>query len=92
MMERPRITLPPFYVEVDGVRALILEVSKTEVIPGEPWYHASIQLEYKGIVSKIFTLDARSERDLLDKLKIEVSKLKFMEYAYGTEFLKRVIT
>jgi len=90
-MKRPRITLPPFYVEVDGARALILEVSRTEVVPGDVWYHASVQIEYKGMRSKTFTLDARDEEDLLTKLKVEVTKLKFMEYAYGTEFLRRVM-
>jgi len=91
-MEKPRITLPPFYVEVEGARALILEVSRTEPVPGDVWYHVSTQIEYKGMRSKTFTLDVRSEEDLLTKLKMEVTKLKFMEYAYGTEFLRRVMT
>ena len=91
-MEKPRITLPPFYVEVEGARALILEVSRAEAVPGDVWYIVSTQLEYKGIRSKTFTLQARSEEDLLNKLKMEVTKLKFMELAYGTEFLRRVMT
>jgi len=90
-MQRPRIVLPPFSVEVEGAIATILEVSKTEPVPGEAWYHASIQIEYKGMRSRTFTLDARDEKDLLDKLKIEVTKLKYMELAYGTEYLRRVM-
>jgi len=91
-MERPRITLPPFYIDVEGARALVLEVSRAEAVPGDVWYLISTQIEYKGMRSKTFTLQVRSEEDLLTKLKIEVTKLKFMEYAYGTEFLRRVMT
>ncbi|RLE47283.1 MAG: hypothetical protein DRJ18_03440 [Candidatus Methanomethylicota archaeon] len=90
-MEKARITLPPFYIDVEGVRALVLEVGKTELSPEEILYTASIQLEYKGMRSRTFFLQARDERDLLDKLRLEVSKLKFIELAYGTEFLRRLI-
>jgi len=85
------MALLPIAVEVDGVPATIYEVSKHEITPELKIYSASVQITYKGMPSKIFTIDAYSEDDLMAKLKIEVTKIKFMELAYGLDFVKRVI-
>jgi len=91
-MESHTLQIPPFYVEVDGVRVQILESSKRTLVTGDTWYIVSCRIIYKGIASKVFPLFVKSEEDLVNKLKIEITKIKFIDYAYGLEEVKRVIT
>jgi len=90
-MESHTLQIPPFYVEVDGVRVQILESSKHTLLTGETWYIVSCRIIYKGITSKIFPLFVRNEEDLVNKLKIEITKIKFLDYAYGLEEVRKVI-
>lgn len=91
-MEASRLQIPPFSIEVDGHVFDVIEVLKTQLLNGETWYHVVVRLNYKGIKSRTYTLDVRSEQDLINKLKAEVTKVKFMEYAYGIDELRRLIT
>jgi len=82
----------PLTIEVDGIPVEILEVKDSSLSGGDPYYLAVIRIYYKGIQSRIFTIPAKSERELINKLKIEVTKLKYLEYVYGIEELKGMIT
>jgi len=91
-MEPAIIQIPPFSIDVDGVEATVFEVLKTQLVSGEVWYHVVVQLKYKNIVSKRYTLDVKDMKNLINKLKVEVSKIKFIELTYGLNELKRVMT
>ena len=90
-METSTIQLPPIFLEVDGIPVQLVEVSKQPLITGEVWYIASVRIIYKGIQSKVFPLFVKDTQDLINKLKVEITKLKFTEYAYGIEEVKRFL-
>jgi hypothetical protein len=82
------LQLTPFFVDVDGVTVQIIEASKTPLNE----YIVSVRIIYKGIYSKIFPLAVQSTDDLMNKLKVEISKIKFIDYTFGIEEVKRLIT
>ncbi|MEM4500561.1 MAG: hypothetical protein QW512_00325 [Thermofilaceae archaeon] len=90
-METTRLLIPPFSLSIDGALVDVLEVSKQPLPSGEVWYVVSCSIRYKGVKSKVFPLFVRDEDDLKNKLKIEMTKVKFLELAYGLEELKRII-
>jgi hypothetical protein len=79
--------LTPFFIDVDGVTVQILEVTKTYL--GE--YIVSVRVIYKGIYSRVFSLAVQNTDDLMNKLKVEISKVKFIEYIFGIEEVKKLI-
>ena len=90
-METIKFQLTPFSIEVDGYLVDVLEVLKRTRITGETWFFAVVRIRYKDILSRTFTIPVRSEKELINKLKIEITKIKFLEYAYGLEEVKKVI-
>jgi hypothetical protein len=86
-----RFQLLPIFLEIDGVPVMLIEASKQEPIYGAPYYVASVKIIYKGVHSKVFPLIVRDENDLRNKLKVEITKIKFIEAIYGLEEVKRVI-
>lgn len=91
-MERESLLLPPFSIDVDGFKVDILEVLKSELISGETWYHVVVTIDYKGIKSKSYTIDVRDMNDLIKKLKVEITKIKMIEYSQGLDEVRRRIT
>jgi hypothetical protein len=91
-METSTLQLTPIFLEVDGVPVELVEVSKQQLISGEVWYIASVKIIYKGIHSKVFPLYVKNTQDLVNKLKVEITKLKFIDYAYGIEEVKRLLS
>lgn len=91
-MESTQVPLTPFSIEVDGVIAEVLEVMEHILFGSYTSYSVSLRLHYKGIKTKVFTLDCKDLKDLLNKLKIEISKIKFFEIALGFNELRRLIT
>jgi hypothetical protein len=79
--------LTPFFIDVDGVTVQIVEASKT--LLGE--YIVSVRIIYKGIYSRVFPLAVKNTDDLMNKLKVEISKVKFIEYTFGIEEVKKLI-
>lgn len=79
-------------MEIDGVLVEVIEVLKHQLISGETYYTVALRIHYKDIISKIFNLSVKSSEELKNKLKIEISKIKFMEYTYGLKYVKGVIT
>ncbi|MCS7387186.1 MAG: hypothetical protein NDF55_10755 [archaeon GB-1867-005] len=91
-MSSVSLIIPPFSVQVDDCTVEVLEVKKHELISGEKFYSVAVRFNYKGIKSKIVNLTVKDEKDLQRKLKIEVSKIKFLEMTYGINYVKGVLT
>jgi len=91
-METATIQLPPFFLEVDGCHIKVLEVLKTELISGDTWFHVAVTIDYKGVKSRRCTLNVRNTQDLLNKLKVEITKIKFIDYGYGMDEVRRLIS
>jgi len=79
-------------MEVDGVPVQLVEASKQQLASGETWYIVSVRITFKGVQSRVFPLFVRSTQDLVNKLKVEVTKVKFIYYAYGLDEVRRLIT
>jgi hypothetical protein len=79
--------LTPFFIDVDGVTVQVIEASKTSF--GE--YIVSVRIIYKGIYSRVFPLPVKNIDDLMNKLKVEISRVKFIEYTFGIEEVKKLI-
>ncbi|MEM2249829.1 MAG: hypothetical protein QXP16_03945 [Candidatus Bathyarchaeia archaeon] len=90
-MEKSTIHLTPFFITVDGVPVTILEVLKTQLISGETHYHVAVRFNYKGVTSRTVSLHVKDMKELVNKLKIEVTKIKLVDYAYGIEEVRRQI-
>jgi len=81
----------PFFIEVDGVRVEVLEVLRNELISGDVWYRVVVCISYGGVRSQRYSLMVRDIKDLVNKLKIEITKVKFIHYAYGLDHAREVI-
>jgi hypothetical protein len=90
-METNTLQIPPFFIEVDGCQVQVLEVLKSELISGDTWYHIVVSINYKGTYSKRYSLDVKDTKDLVNQLKIEITKIKFIDYGYGIDEVKRLI-
>jgi len=66
----------PLSFAYDGAKVSILEVTKSKLVTGVTWYFVHMQVEYRGKKSRRFTLMARSWRELLKKLLVEIPKFK----------------
>ncbi len=71
-----RVVVAPIEVDVDGAKCTILEITSHEWIDGSTRYVVSAYCEYKGLRSKVFQLDVASNKELINKLRIEVAKMK----------------
>jgi len=91
-METNSFHIPPFVIEIDGVPVEIIEVLKSELVSGDTWYHIVVSINYNGIKSRRYSLDVKDIKDLTNKLKIEITKIKFIHYAYGIDEVKRLIS
>jgi len=91
-METIKFQLTPFSLEVDGYLVDVLEVLERKLVTGDTWFFAVVQIHYKGITSRKYTLAVRSEKELINKLKIEITKIKYLELIYGLKEVERLIT
>jgi len=91
-METSTLTITPFSFELDGVIVKIIESSRQPLVSGEVWYIVSVQIVYKGINSRIFPIFIKNMKDLINKLKVEITKIKIIDYSYGIEEVKRLIS
>jgi len=87
-----RIQILPTTLFVDGFEVQILESIKTPLPPNRTIYHVVVSINYKGVKSKPYTLQVSDERDLVRKLRIEITKLKLVELEYGIETVRDIIT
>jgi len=65
---------------------------KRKLITGEVWYIVSVRVFYKEMTSRTYPLFVRDTKDLVNKLKVEITKLKFIDYGYGLEEVARLIS
>jgi hypothetical protein len=91
-MQSVRVVVPPFSFEVGGARVDVLEIIRTRLPDGAERFHAAVRIVYKGIASRIFTLDVKDADELVNKATVEVNKIKWCEYVYGLEEVRRLIT
>ncbi|MCL7388579.1 MAG: hypothetical protein LZ173_01380 [Thaumarchaeota archaeon] len=91
-MATSQIQLLPIFLEVDGVPVMLVEVSKQEPVYGSPYYITSVKIIYKGIHSRVIPLFVRDTKELINKLKVEITKIKFIDYMYGLDEVRRIIT
>jgi len=91
-MQSIKLILPPFSFMVDEARVDVLEISRSRLIDGSEMYHVVIRVNYKGVTSRAYTLDVRDGDDLVYKATVEVNKIKWFEYIYGLNELRKVIS
>ncbi|RLI87532.1 MAG: hypothetical protein DRP01_01615 [Archaeoglobales archaeon] len=91
-MSKATLQIPPFFLKIDGELVEVLEILKSRLITGEEWYHVVVSIHYRGMRGKPYSLSVRSLKELENKLKIEITKLKMIEFAYGIEEVRRLIT
>jgi len=84
--------IPPFSIEVDGVTCEIMEVLENKLVDGSTLYYVAVRIHYKGIISHIFNLICKNTKEMVNQLKAEITKVKLMDYTYGIEYVKKVIT
>lgn len=76
--ERLETIYPPFSFTLDGARVTIYEVTRSQLINGDKWYHVLLDVSWRGKRSRRFTLDAKGWDDLQRRLLVEISKFKLM--------------
>jgi hypothetical protein len=81
------ITVLPVDVEIGGCIVTILEASKLKL----PWdeFQVSCQARCGNLQSQIFHLTYKTPKELAQKLKTEIDKLKYMLWLMGEGELVR---
>lgn len=74
----PRVIIPPLEVDVEGVKCTILEVTEHEWLDNKKHYIVSVFCRYKGYRSHVFQLDVTSNKELVQKLKVEAAKMRLL--------------
>jgi len=87
-MEKAPILLTPFQIQIEDATFTVWEVLK---LPPDR-YNCTITINYNNIESKRYPLIVKNEKDLRNKLKIELTKLKFIRLSLGDEVLRKVMT
>lgn len=73
-----RVIVPPHTITIDGAEVRILSVTKHEWLGGEARYIVSCYVKWGGWRSRVFSLDVSSNRELREKLRAEIAKMKLM--------------
>jgi hypothetical protein len=84
------ITVLPVDVEVDGCIVTILEATKLQL----PWdeFQVSCQARCGNLQSQVFHINYKTSKELAQKLKTEIAKLKYMLWLMGEgEMVRRGI-
>lgn len=77
-VDRLETIFPPFSMIVDSTKVTVYEVTKSQAISGDKWFHVFLDLQYRKHRSKRFSIDCRNWQDFLIKLIVEISKFKLM--------------
>lgn len=85
---RYNIAILPAEVEVEGCTVYIFEVAKL-AFPTDVYY-ASCQVKCDDALSNIFPVTYKDGKELGMKLRIEVSKFKYLLWLYGKNYLKQL--
>ena len=84
------VTVLPVDVEIDGCIVTILEATKLKL----PWdeFQVSCQARCGNLQSQIFHITYTTPKELAQKLKTEIAKLKYMLWLLGEgELIRRGI-
>ena len=84
------VFIGPIKTELDGAKVTIIEVSKYISLDNKPRYIVSVQVEYQGYQSPIFTLDVEDNDDLIQQLRTEIAKMKLAIYTGFTSPFKKI--
>lgn len=79
--------ITPIEVEVEDCVATIYEVSKIDIMNK---YLASVSVKCDDVVSNVFPVFYSSSKELIEKLKCEVSMFKYLLFLYGKEYVRRM--
>ncbi|RLE86017.1 MAG: hypothetical protein DRJ67_08145 [Thermoprotei archaeon] len=75
-LERIEVIVPPISFKLDGVDVTIIGVVPYDTIDGIRRYIVSCQVEWRGWRSQVFQLDVGDNRELRNKLRVEIARMK----------------
>jgi len=84
------VIVPPVDVDVDGVKATIVEVHAYTAPDGGRRYIVACYLECDGYRSQLFHVDAADNVELRRKLKVEAAKMRLQLAAGFTQPFQRI--
>ena len=84
-----RIVVPPVVTELDGAKVYILEITEHEWLNRQKRFLVTVFVEWNGFRSPIFTLDVEDNRELKNKLRAEIAKMKFIIMSGKHDIYKR---
>jgi len=87
-LETTLFLIPPFDIQIDDAVVTVWEVLK--LVPDQ--YNCTVSIKLKGIESKRYGIVVKNQKDLRNKLKIEITKLKFVDLSMGRDYLRKVMT
>jgi len=88
------ILVLPITLEHEGCLVHLLEILKhsgSSALGIPPYFTAVVSIECGDIKTKPFSIDARSNEELIAKIETEITKIKYTEMLYGSEFVKRLV-
>ena len=78
-----QIILPPVRMKVDDADVDILEALRLDMINGDKLYYVTCRIRWRGIKTKKFFVICRDKNEFVEKIRIELSKLKTMYLTLG---------
>jgi len=87
-LETTLFLIPPFDIQIEDAIVTVWEILK---LPPNR-YNCTITINFKDIQSKRYGIIVKDQKDLRNKLKIEITKLKFIELSMGRDYLRQVMT
>jgi len=84
--------LLPIAIDVDGARVEIFEVMKYELPSGDVIYRVTCRIIWRGIKTRVFSLDAKDMDDFRKRVEIEIAKMKMMYLIGGRELVEEVVS
>lgn len=87
--ERVDVYITPLEMEMDGAKVTLVGVVPYESVTGKRRYIVSCVVEWRGWRSRQFTLDVESNRELEQKLRVEIARMKvFIASGYTAPFMR----
>lgn len=86
MQKKFDMIIPPVAVDIDGARVEIFEVIKLST-----GYHVTCRINWRGIKSRIFFIDAKDTEDFKRKLELELAKMKTLYIIGGRRYVEEVM-
>jgi len=75
-LERIEVIVPPISFKLDGADVTIIGVVSRDALDGGRRYIVSCQVEWRGWRSPVFRLDVADNRELRNKLRVEIARMK----------------